>query len=105
MGGRRPLQASGVTPSRAADPRAPGRDPSRRGSLAVEPEHHDPAGYEFGWPEGVGIAGRHGDSFSASGSIGDNAAGDGAADLLTPELLAGRGVEGIKVAADVAEKR
>ena len=73
-------------------------------SAALETEDSDLRSPDFNRKSGGNVAGRHRDFLRAVGCISDHSAGDRAADLLTPQLLAGGGVERIKVAAHVAKE-
>src|SRR5271157_3994095 len=81
----------------------PARDSLARGG-AVEPEDYDLGFHDLGRPGEHGEAGRHSDLLRALRSIGDHAAGDRAAEVLAPELLACGRIERIEVAADIAEE-
>src|SRR5262249_54083139 len=78
------------------------RSSFRRG--AVDAQHHDLGGHDLRWPGDVGKAARQSNFLRPVRYIGDHAAADRAAELPAPELLAGSSVEGIEVAANIAEE-
>ena len=81
-----------------------GREARLRGLLpgpALETEHGYLRSADLGWYSGGSVSGRHCDFLRAVGCISDHSA----ADLLPPQLLAGGGVEGIKVATQVAKEQ
>src|SRR5450631_244000 len=74
------------------------------GPVALETQNGDLRFADVGRHGRRNVAGRHGNLLRAVGRIGDHSAADRAADLLTPQLLAGGGVERIEVAAHVAKE-
>src|SRR5208282_4541507 len=118
--GKTPRQRSPTTRpthQRIRDPRPPPRpthrtsnaviraaSPPRSLARALEAEDRDPRGRDLNRPGGGYEASRHRDFLHAVDVIGDDAAPDRAADLLTPKLLAGVGVERIEVAAHIAKE-
>jgi hypothetical protein len=71
---------------------------------AFETKDRDPRGLDLDWPNGRNEARCHRNFLQPVGRIGDHAAGDCAADLLSPQPLAIGGVVRVEVSADVAEK-
>src|SRR5262245_66333348 len=72
--------------------------------FALNAEDRDLRSPDFGRKGGRYVAGRHRDFLRAVHGISDHAAADRAADLLAPQLLAGRRVKCIEIAAHVAEE-
>src|SRR5271169_1334243 len=71
---------------------------------AVEPEDRDLRSPDFTRKSGRYVASRHRDFLGAVHCISDHPAGDRAADLLTPQLVAGYRIKRIEIAAHVAEE-
>src|SRR6516225_4726871 len=119
--GKSPRQRSPTvrpTHQRSRDPRPPPR-PTHRTSNAVisavlfhvrntsptlDAEDRDLGAADLNGEGGGYVAGRYRDLLHAVYGISDHPAGDRAADLLTPQLLAIGGVDRIKVAAGVAKE-
>src|SRR5580704_8760570 len=72
--------------------------------VAFDAEDCDLRPPDFGRKGGSYVAGRHRNFLSAVHRVGDHPAADRAADLLAPELLAGRRVNCIEIAAQVTEE-
>src|ERR1700756_1697626 len=71
---------------------------------ALDAEDCDLRSPDFGRKGGRYVTGRHRDLLRAVHRISDHAATDRAADLLAPQLLAGRRVNCIEIAARVAKE-
>src|ERR1700740_3352338 len=70
---------------------------------ALEAEDSDLRSPDFGRKGGRYVAGRHRDFLGAVHRVSDHPAADRAADLLAPQLLAGRRVDCIEIGAQVNE--
>src|SRR5260370_20022275 len=92
----------GITGSRSTG--RSGAISSSARSAALDAEDRDPCGPDLNGKGGGYIAVRNRDLLHAGNHIGDNAAGDRTAEVLTPQLLAGGGVDRIEVFADLAKK-
>src|SRR5450755_4954713 len=71
---------------------------------ALETEDRNLRSSDFGRKGGRYVAGRHRDFLGAVHRVSDHPAADRAADLLAPQLLAGRRVKCIEIAAHVAKE-
>src|SRR4029077_17139283 len=67
-------------------------------------QYHDLGGHDFRWPGEHREPTRHGDFLRTVRGVGDHAAGDRAAEVLAPELLAIGGIERVEVAAYIAKE-
>src|SRR6267142_2123441 len=83
---------------------AVGAAPPSAASVALETEDSDLRSPDFNRESGGNVAGCHRDFLRAVGCISDHSATNRAADLLAPQLLAGRRVKRIEIAAHVAKE-
>src|SRR5271156_3782616 len=81
-----------------------GRSGTSAASVALEAQDRDLRSPDFGRHSGRYVAGRHRDFLGAVHRISDHPAADRAADLLAPQLLAGRRVNCIEIAAQVTKE-
>src|SRR5271169_4168591 len=81
-----------------------GRSGTSAASVALEAQDRDLRSPDFTRKSWRYVASRHRDFLGAVHRISDHPAGDRAADLLAPQLLAGRRINRIKIAAHVAEE-
>src|SRR5262245_53938909 len=72
--------------------------------VAFDAQDRDLRSPDFGRKGGRYVAGRHRDFLGAVHRVSDHPATDRAADLLAPQLLAGRRVKRIEIAAHVAKE-
>jgi len=72
--------------------------------VAFDAKDRDLGSPDFGRKGGRHVAGRHRDFLRAVHCVSDHAATDRAADLLAPQLLAGRRLKRIEIAAHIAKE-